>query len=311
MKSMRQFKTTFLFVISVLIISSCTNSDNKTMDSQASTVNDTKQSSPPGRKEFETGYAPVNGLKMYYEIHGTGMPLVLIHGGGSTIHSTFGRVLPEFAKTRKVIAVEMQAHGHTADIDRPLSFKQDADDIAALLKHLKIDKSDIFGFSNGASTTLEFAIRHPEMTNKIIVASTFYKKAGAPDWFWKMFINPSFEEIPQGLKDEYLRINPDTNALYRMYERDVARMQSFPEFDISDTQIKSIKAPAFIILGDKDVATPEHAVEMHHLISNSRLAIIPGGHGDYIGEITGPQDSLLIAATVSMLNKFLAEPLTK
>ena len=257
----------------------------------------------------QTGYANINGIKMYYEIHGEGKPLVLIHGGGSTIQTTFGRVLHQFAKTHKVIAVEMQAHGHTADIDRPLSFQQDADDLAALLKELNIDKADIFGFSNGASTTLQFAIRHPERTNKIIIASTFYKKAGAPGWFWDMMSQATFEGMPQPYKDEYLKINPDSNALYRMYERDVARMQAFP--DISEEQIKSIKAPAFIIIGDRDVTTPEHAAEMHRLISNSRLAIIPGGHGDYIGEMTTPQDSTLIEATVSLINKFLSQPLTK
>lgn len=253
-----------------------------------------------------SSYASVNGLKMYYEIQGTGTPLVLIHGGGSTINTTFGRVLNDFARTHQVIAVEMQAHGHTADIDRPLSFVQDAEDIAELLKQLNIGKANIFGFSNGASTALQFAIRHPEMTNKIIVASSFYKKSGAPDWFWNMMANPTFESMPRILKDEFSKINPDTNALYRMYERDVVRMQSFP--DISDEEMKSIKAPAFIIIGDKDVITAEHAVEMHRLISNSRLSIIPGGHGDYIGEITTPQDSLLIAATVSLINKFLNEP---
>src|SRR6188508_1886868 len=137
-----------------------------------------------------SGYANVNGLKMYYEIHGSGTPLVLIHGGGSTVLTTFGRVLHDFAKTHKVIAVEMQAHGHTQDIDRPLSFQQDADDIATLLKQLNIDKADIFGFSNGASTTLQFAIRHPEATNKIIIGSTFYKKSGAADWLWKMMSKP-------------------------------------------------------------------------------------------------------------------------
>src|SRR5437773_8045625 len=104
-------------------------------------------------------YANVNGLKMYYEEHGTGFPLVLIHGGGSTIGTTFGRILPALAKTHRVIAVEMQAHGHTADIDRPLSFEQDADDIAELLKQLHIAKADIFGFSNGASTTLQMTLR--------------------------------------------------------------------------------------------------------------------------------------------------------
>ncbi|CAN5391590.1 alpha/beta fold hydrolase [soil metagenome] len=254
-----------------------------------------------------SGYASVNGLKMYYEIHSTGTPLVLIHGGGSTIQTTFGRVLSSFAKTHKVIAVEMQAHGHTADINRPLTFEQDADDIAALLKELNIDKADIFGFSNGASTTLQFAIRHPEMTNKIVVASTFYKKSGAPDWFWDMMSKPTFEGMPQIYKDAFLNINPNTNALHKMYERDVARMQAFQ--NITDEHMKAVKAPAFIIIGDKDVVTPEHAVEMHRLLACSRLAIIPGGHGDYIGEITTPQNSTLIAATVSMISQFLNEPM--
>jgi pimeloyl-ACP methyl ester carboxylesterase len=236
------------------------NTGNKTGSTQMTMHNQTKQ-------EGRGSYTPVNGLKMYYEIHGTGSPLVLIHGGGSTLQTTFGRVLPGLAKTHRVIAVEMQAHGHTADIDRPLSFEQDADDIAALLKQLNIDEAHIFGFSNGASTALQFAIRHPGMTNKIIVASTFYKKTGAPDSFWDMMSKPTFEGMPQPYKDEFLKINPDTNALYRMYERDVTRMLSFP--DISEKQMRSIKAPAFIITIDRDVATPEHAAEMHRLISNS------------------------------------------
>jgi pimeloyl-ACP methyl ester carboxylesterase len=121
-----------------------------------------------------------------------------------------------------------------------------------------------------------------------------------------MMSKPTFEGMPQILKDEYLKINPDTAELHRMYERDVARTQSFP--DISEEQVKGIKAPAFIIIGDRDVTTPEHAVEMHRLLSHSRLAIIPGGHGDYIGEITTPQNTLLIVATVSMIQQFLDEP---
>lgn len=280
----------------VLLTTSCNNSNNKNMQTE---LKPTATSNP------ETGYANVNGLKMYYEIQGSGFPLVLIHGGGSTIESTFGNVIELFAKTHKVIAVEMQAHGRTADIDRPLSFTQDADDVAGLLKQLNIAKADIFGFSNGASTTLQFAIRHPELTHKIIVASTFYNKTGAPSWFWDMMGNPSFETMPQQLKDAFLKVNPDSAALYQMYKRDVARMQSFP--DISMQEMLTIKAPAFIIIGDKDVTTPEHAAEMHKLLSNSRLAIIPGGHGDYIGEITTPQDSILIAATVNMINQFLSD----
>jgi pimeloyl-ACP methyl ester carboxylesterase len=272
------------------------------MTAKTITDNETKMDS-------SNGYASVNGLKMYYEIHGSGTPLVLIHGGGSTIQTTFGRVLHSFAKTHKVIAVEMQAHGRTADIDRPLSFEQDADDVAELLKQLNINKADIFGFSNGASTTLQLAIRHPELVNKIIVASTFYKKDGAQPWFWDMMGKPTFEGMPQQLKDDFLKVNPDTNALHRMYERDVARMQSFP--DITEKLMKKIKSPAFIIIGDADVVRPEHAVEMFRLLPHSRLATFPCGHGDYIGEITTPQDSTLIAATVSMIEKFLSDPVTK
>jgi pimeloyl-ACP methyl ester carboxylesterase len=294
-------RTAILITFTALVISSC-NTENKTTTAQSTMDNKIKQDST-------SGYASVNGLKMYYEIHGAGSPLVLIHGGGSTIQTTFGRVLPSLAKTHKVIAVEMQAHGHTADIDRPLSFEQDADDVATLLKQLNTNKADIFGFSNGASTTLQLAIRHPELINKIIVASTFYNKKGAQSWFWDMMANPTFEGMPQPLKDAFLKINADTNALHRMYERDVARMQSFP--DISEELMKKIKAPAFIIIGDADVVRPEHAVEMYRLLPHSGLAIIPGGHGDYIGEITTRQDTILISATISMIEKFLSEPDTK
>ena len=294
-------KISFLAYLTVLIISGCNNTDNKTMTTNPIGI-ETKPDST-------SGYASVNGLKMYYEIHGTGSPLVLIHGGGSTIQTTFGRVLSSFAKTHKVIAVEMQAHGRTMDIDRPLSFEQDADDIAGLLKYLKIDEADIFGFSNGASTTLQVAIRHPELVNKIIVASTFYKKEGAQPWFWDVIGKATFEGMPQPLKDAYLKLNPDTIALHKMYERDITRMQTF--HDISNELMKKIKAPAFIIVGESDVARPEHAVEMYRLLPHSKLAILPGGHGDFIGEITTPQDSTLIAATVSMINKFLIEPVTK
>jgi pimeloyl-ACP methyl ester carboxylesterase len=250
-------------------------------------------------------YANVNGLKMYYEVYGNGFPLVLIHGGGSTIGTTFGRILPALAKTHKVIAVEMQAHGHTADIDRPLSFGQDADDVAELLKQLHISKADIFGFSNGASTTLELAIRHPDLVNKIIVASTMYKKDGAYPWFWDMMSHPTFEGMPQALKDAYLKINPDTNALYTMYKRDVARMQSFK--DIKEEDIKAIKAPALIIIGDKDVVRPEHAVEMWHQMQHAQLMILPGGHGAYMGEITTVKPGHNEYPVLPIIETFLSE----
>ena len=287
-----------LVLLSSLAILSCDNKLN-TLKVSSEAMSTDSNSDSIGR------YADVNGLQLYYEIHGTGTPLVLIHGGGSTIQTTFGRILPSLTKTHKVIAVEMQAHGHTADIDRPLSFEQDADDVAELLRQLNIDSADIFGFSNGASTTLQLAIRHPERVRKIIVASTFYNKAGAQPWFFDMMANATFEGMPQLYKDAFLQINLDTNALHRMYERDVARMQSFPE--ITEAQMKTIKAPAFLIIGDADVVRPEHSVEMHRLLPKSRLAILPGGHGDYLGEITSLVDTTLIAATISMIEKFLSE----
>ena len=250
-------------------------------------------------------YANVNGLKMYYEVHGTGFPLLLIHGGGSTIGTTFGRILPMLAKTHKVIAVELQAHGHTADIDRPLSFEQDADDVADLLKQLHIAKADILGFSNGASTTLEMAIRHPELVNKIIVASTMYKNDGAYPWLWEMMKHPTFEGMPEPLKDAYLAINSNKDALHKMYERDVARMQSFQ--DINDDDIKAIKAPALIIIGDNDVVRPEHAVEMYRQMQHAKLMILPGGHGEYIGEITTLKPGHNNYPALQIIETFLSE----
>jgi pimeloyl-ACP methyl ester carboxylesterase len=254
-------------------------------------------------------YANVNGLKMYYEVHGSGFPLVLIHGGGSTIGTTFGRILPALAKTHKVIAVEMQAHGHTADIDRPLSFEQDADDVAELLKQLHISKADVFGFSNGASTTLEIAIRHPQLVNKIIVASTFYKKDGAQPWFFDMMKNATFDGMPQPLKDAFLKINPDTNALHKMYERDVTRMQTFKE--IKEEDIKAITAPALIICGDNDVVRPEHAVEMYRQMQHAKLAIFPGGHGDFMGELTTLKPGQPETPALPIIEAFLHEEVKK
>lgn len=253
---------------------------------------------------FDSGYSEVNGLKMYYEIYGKGKPLVLIHGGGSTIQTNFEKAIPLIARNRKVIAVELQAHGRTNDRDADLSFEQDADDIAMLLKNLNIDKADFFGFSNGGTTTLQIAIRHPEIVNKIILGSAIAKRNGAPDWFWGFMEQAKLENMPEQLKAGYKKVAADTNGLQVMHDRDAMRMVNFK--DIPDEQIKSIKAPTLIIIGDKDVITPEHALELHGQIVNSELAIIPGGHGEYIGEITtiNPnfKDSELV---VPMIEKFL------
>jgi pimeloyl-ACP methyl ester carboxylesterase len=233
---------------------------------------------------FKNGYSDVNGLKMYYEIYGEGMPLVLIHGGGSTIQTTFGRIIPMLAKNRQLIAVEMQAHGRTNDRDNELSFEQDADDISVLLKNLNIAKADIFGFSNGGTTALQVAIRHPELTGKVIAASALSKRSGVLTQFWNFMKQARLENMPEQLKEAYIKIAKETGALQVMHDKDAKRMVNFR--DIPDEQIKSIKSPVLIINGSRDVITTEHALEMHRLIPNSDLAVIPGVHGEYIGEIT-------------------------
>jgi pimeloyl-ACP methyl ester carboxylesterase len=253
---------------------------------------------------FKSDYSEVTGLNMYYEIYGQGKPLVLIHGGGSTIQSNFEKVIPLFAKRRKVIAVELQAHGRTKDRNTDLTFEQDADDVATLLKNLNIDRADFFGFSNGGTTTLQIAIRHPEIVDKIVLGSALAKRNGVPEWFWDFMKQAKLENMPEQLKTAYEKVAPDTNGLQTMHDRDVKRMVNFK--DIPDEQIRSIKAPALIIIGDKDVITPEHVIELHRQIANSELAIIPGGHGEYIGEITTiKSDFKESELVVPMIEKFL------
>lgn len=255
-----------------------------------------------------SGYADINGLKMYYEIHGSGMPLVLIHGGGSTIQTSFGRVLQLFAKNRQVIAVELQGHGRTPDIDRPESFKQDADDVAALLKYLKIEKADFFGFSNGGQTTLQIAISYPGLVRKIVVGSAPFNRSGMYSWFWDSMNQATLDNMPQKLKEEYLKVAPNPNDLIKMFEKDKNRMIGFKGW--SDEEVHSITAPALIISADADVVRPEHAVELFRLITNAKLSILPGEHGAYIGEITtNTGSSKLPEMTAAMIEEFLNDPM--
>src|SRR5262245_17830769 len=129
-------------------------------------------------KKSKSSYASVNGLKLYYEIHGSGRPLVLLHGGLSTIETSFSKVLPAFAQTRQVIAIEQQAHDHSADIDRPLTDEQMAEDTAALLHQLSIETADFFSYSLGSEIALEIAMRHPELVRKLVLASPAYRRDG-------------------------------------------------------------------------------------------------------------------------------------
>jgi len=267
-----------IIIIPLLVFKSCGNHKKEEM------LNTEITNGQNDSIAFKSGYFLVNGLQMYYEVYGQGKPLVLLHGGGSTIQTSFGRILPRLAKSRQLIGVELQAHGRSGDRDSDISFEQDADDVAALLGKLGIAKADFFGFSNGGTTALQIAIRHPGLVNKIIAGSALCKRNGAPDEFWDFMKQARLEHMPQQYKDAYASIAPDPGRLRIMHDKCARRMQTFT--DIPDEQLTSIKAPTLIITGDRDVMTPEHAVAMHRLITNSKLAIIPGGHGDYIGEIT-------------------------
>ncbi|MDF3026156.1 MAG: alpha/beta hydrolase fold protein [Fluviicola sp.] len=270
-------KRLIYFVSILLIFTSCT--ENK----KTETIQ-TKMESAPGNLTPKKGTSEVNGIQMYYEIYGKGKPLVLIHGGGSTIETSFGRIIPLLSENRQLICVELQAHGRTGDRNSPLSFEQDADDVAALLKNLRIEKADIFGFSNGGNTALQIAIRHPELCDKIIAASVLLKRDGTFPQFWEFMKNGTFEQMPQQYKDAFMKVNPDSTKLINMYQKCVDRMIYFKDFP--DEQIKSIKSAVLLINGDSDVATSEHAVAMSKLLANCKLAIIPGGHGAYMGEVT-------------------------
>jgi pimeloyl-ACP methyl ester carboxylesterase len=252
-------------------------------------------------------YAPINGITMYYELHGktSGVPLVLLHGGGSTIEVTFGRILPFLAQHRRIIAIEEQGHGRTSDRDAPVRFETSADDVAALLKHLNIEQADLFGFSNGASVALQVAIHHPELVRKLVFASSMTKRAGAYPWFWEFMQQADFSNMPQPLKDAFLKVNPDPQKLRTMHDKDAERMRNFR--DVPDGDLKSLRTPTLILIGDRDLVTPEHAVELSRLIPDARLTILVGGHGEYLGEAVMTQrETRYPELTAGLIEEFLA-----
>ena len=230
-----------------------------------------------------TGYAPVNGLKMYYEVHGSGEPVVLLHGAFMTISSET-EWIAELAKTRKVIAVEMQGHGATADIPRPMTGNF-ADDVVALLDHLKIPKADVIGYSMGGGVAMQCAIRHPEKVRKVVSISAALSKDG--------WVKEAAESIPEitaelfkntPIETEYKKLSPTPDAFPEFVKHVVASAKT-PD-NIGAEQLKATKAPVFFIHGDADGIRLDHIAEMFRLKggdvhgdmrprSESRLAILP------------------------------------
>ncbi|WP_030926066.1 alpha/beta fold hydrolase [Streptosporangium amethystogenes] len=233
-------------------------------------------------------YAPVNGLDMYYEEHGTGAgrPVVLIHGALSGIGTSFGTILPCLAKTRRVLAVELQAHGHTADIDRDLTVEDLAADVVALLDHLGIERADVFGWSMGAAVGLRLGTDHADRVGRLVLASVSFDEGG----LYPGLLDGIQDLRPEHLHgsefhEEYLRTAPDPAGFATLVAR-VKRLDGdLPQW--SADRIRAVAAPVMIVLGDSDIVRPEHAVEMFKLLGGGvpgdltglpqcRLAILPG-----------------------------------
>jgi pimeloyl-ACP methyl ester carboxylesterase len=222
----------------------------------------------------ETGsYAAVNGLKMYYQVEGGGRPLVLIHGGVCTIEDCIGPVRAALAQGRQTIAMEQQGHGRTADIDRPLSYDQMAEDTAALLKQLKVENADVIGYSMGGAVALRLALRHPALVRKLAVFGTGYSAAGFPPGFLDGFKTLKAEDVPAAFRQAYEKVAPNPKGWPALIEKIKGLVANAK--DMSADDLKAIKAPVLVMIGDADLVRAEHAVEMYRLIPNAKLAILP------------------------------------
>ena len=224
---------------------------------------------------------------MYYEIHGTGQPLALLHGAFSAIGTSFGEILPQLAERRQVIAFELQAHGHTADIDRPLSLEGMADDTAAALEKLGVKRADIFGYSMGAGVALQFAIRHSALLRKLVLASVTYTLSGIQPGLMEGLGNMTPDMMfGSPWHEEYIKIAPHPENFATLFAKKTQMDRQIR--DVPADSIRAIKAPTLLIIGDSDLVLPEHAVEMFRLLGggvfgdtpaglpNSQLAVLPG-----------------------------------
>ena len=204
--------------------------------------------------------------------------------------------------------MDLQAHGRTNDRPGDLSFKQDADDVVTLLHNLGIYKADFLGYSNGGHTLIEIALRHPEIIRKMIIASAFYKRSAVVPQFWDGFAHATIDVMPLSLKEGFLKVNNDKQALQNMFDKDVRKMMLFEDW--TDEQIGSITIPALIINGNNDVGSVEHAVEMYRTFPNSQLAILPGKHGVYIGAIEYLENEQWTQRyVVDIIENYLTDPI--
>lgn len=238
----------------------------------------------------QTGYAPVNGLNMYYEVHGAGEPLILLHGGFG-LTGMFSTILPMLAANRQVIAADLQGHGRTADIERPLSLEAMGDDVAGLIKHLGFDKADIMGYSMGGGAALRAAIQHPEIVRKLVLASVPYKRSG---WYPEMVasmgqMSAAAAEFMKNtpMYESYVGVAPDPDHFPALCDKMGEMLRR--DYDWGK-EVKALTIPTLLVYGDADGAPPSHAAQFFELLggglrdgswdgsgmSKSQLAILPG-----------------------------------
>jgi pimeloyl-ACP methyl ester carboxylesterase len=247
------------------------------------------QSNAQKIKPSNSGYAPVNGIKVYYEVYGKGKPIVLLHGAFYTIEMNWAQLIPELSKTRKVIAIEMQGHGHTPFSDRELSITALASDVEKLMDYLKIDSADVAGFSMGGSVAYQFAVQSPKRLRKLVIISSTYKTNG-----WLPIVNSGFENFKPEffdntpIKTAYDAVAPDKTK----WRNFLAQMFAFAKvpFNVGDSNIAKISAPVLIISGDNDGLDKIELAKTYQLLGGgvaadlgpmpkSHLAIVPSqGH---------------------------------
>ena len=272
--------TSITIAIVMAVITSCQPGTKGTPETESKDTVATKALKPS-----DSGYADVNGLKLYYEVYGQGKPIVLLHGSFMNIPLNWANVIPVFAKDRKVIVAEMQAHGRTKDISREFSYEGMADDVSGLLKHLKVDSADVLGYSMGGGVAFQFAVRHPEQLRRLVVLSGTYTHDG----WW-----PDVEAMYATMNGDMFKGSP-IQKQYDSLGNDPARFDDYIKKVLSidlkpydwSKEVKNIKAPIFMAIGDADGVRYEHALELFrakgggkmgdiHGLPTSRLAIIPG-----------------------------------
>ena len=280
MKNNRFIKGLGLLMIAVLL---CSCQPKTTENNPAAPAG--KEVTMKNMKPDQSGYAEINGLKMYYEVYGKGEPIVLLHGAFMTIPLNWSGFIPLLAKNRKVIVAEMQGHGRTGDISRPITYEGMSDDVSGLLTHLKIAKADILGYSMGGGIAFQFAVRHPEQLRKLIILSGTY----AHDGWW-----PEAEASFASVNAEMFKDSP-IKKQYDSLSKDPAHFPAFVKKLMSadlqpydwSKEVKNIKAPVFMVIGDMDGVRYEHAIDLFkakgggkmgdlHGVPQSRLAILPG-----------------------------------